>query len=217
MNNLEKLYEYYPPLKKINNENRGVIENNVIFKTYNFHQETIEEYNSCAGFMFVVKGKINIFKVNENGEETHLYTIGTGEICHGALSCILFNKPINIKGIALEKTEAFFMPMEILKGYLLKDEIFLKFIYISLHDKFQLLIESMENITHDSVENRLIKAMRKKESNIIYTTHESLAKEIGSSREVVSRKLKSLERAGYLKLERGKIQIIKKLITIKDI
>lgn len=211
MRSLDTLYNYYPLLKEINIKNNGIIEDNIIFKTYDFQTSIIEEENYCTGFMFVVKGKINIFKVNERGEETHLYDLSTGEVCHGALSCILFDAPMDLRGMALERTEVYFVHMDIVKNYLLTDDKFLKFIYMNLYNKYQCLIEAMENITHESIEERLSRAIRRKESNIIYITHEELAKEIGSSREVVSRKLKSFEKLGYVKLERGKIQILKEL------
>lgn len=64
---------------------------------------------------------------------------------------------------------------------------------------------------HESLETRLVKLLINKNSNIIYTTHGELTFEIDSDREVVSRKLKSIEKRGYIKLERGKIIIIKNL------
>ena len=58
---------------------------------------------------------------------------------------------------------------------------------------------------HESLESRLIRLLINKNSKIIYATHSELAFEIDSVREVVSRKLKSIEKRGYIKLERGKI------------
>jgi len=85
------------------------------------------------------------------------------------------------------------------------------YIYEDLHKKFNSILENKEEIMHESLETRLVKLLINKNSNIIYATHGELAFEVDSAREVVSRKLKSIEKRGYIKLERGKILIIKDL------
>ena len=70
---------------------------------------------------------------------------------------------------------------------------------------------SKEEVKHESLTNRLVKLLIDKKSKNIYLTHNDLAFELYSSREVISRKLKELEKKGYLKLSRGKIQIQKDL------
>ena len=64
------------------------------------------------------------------------------------------------------------------------------------------------------IKNLNLKLLINKNSSIIYATHGELAFEIDSAREVVSRKLKNIEKRGYIKLERGKIVIIKNLKEI---
>ena len=102
--------------------------------------------------------------------------------------------------------------MDLFKKYLLNNNIFLKYIFKNLYNKFENVVEGLEKVTFNSIENRLIDYFNIKleESNgvkIIYTTHEKIAADIGSSREVVSRSLKTLEKRGALELGRGKIKI----------
>ena len=89
--------------------------------------------------------------------------------------------------------------------------------YKDLYGKFNSVIENKEEMIHESLESRLLNFLINKNSKIIYTTHSQLAFEVDSVREVVSRKLKSIEKRGYIKLERGKIIILKDLKEILKI
>ena len=86
--------------------------------------------------------------------------------------------------------------------------------YKDIYEKFTIVIEKKEDKNHKSIEERLVESLVNKKSSIVYSTHRDIAFEIDSSREVVSRKLKSFEKAGYLKLERGKIILLKDLSEI---
>ena len=102
--------------------------------------------------------------------------------------------------------------MDLFKKYLLNNTGFLKYIFKNLYIKFEDVVEGLQKVTFDSIENRIIDYFNTTMSNnngskIIYTTHERIAADIGSSREVVSRSLKSLEKRGIVELGRGKIKI----------
>jgi CRP/FNR family transcriptional regulator len=88
--------------------------------------------------------------------------------------------------------------------------------YNDLYRKHQLIIKNKEAIKHEPVETRLIKLLISKNTSNIYATHSELAFEIDSTREVVSRRLKNFEKRGYIKILRGKIQILKNLEEILD-
>ena len=161
--------------------------------------------------MFVLSGDIKIQRLNYEGEETNLYNMGRGQLCHEALSCFLRCEPLNIVGRATQDSRICIIPFEIVERYLLNNVEFLKEMYRDLHSKFNLIIGNKEEVKHESLQKRLVKLLISKESKNIYATHAELAFELDSAREVISRKLKELEKEGYLKLTRGKIQVIKDL------
>ena len=78
-------------------------------------------------------------------------------------------------------------------------------------ENIRLLLEIRNLIRHESLEKRLVKLLMSKNSKSIYATHSELAFEIDSTREVISRSLKKIEKQGFIKMLRGKIQIIKDL------
>lgn len=209
---LSSLYKVYPFLEEINQRSNGAFEEKIILielKSGEFIKSSEEK--SCAGFPLVIKGEIKIQRINEEGDETNLYTIKKGELCHEALGCFMNCLPLNIEGYAIQDSEMFIVPPEILNIYLFNNLEFFQVLYKDLYKKFRRIIDKNENIIHESVDVRLANFLNQKGTKNIYITHNEIAKEIGSSREVVSRKLKKLEKNGFLTLSRGKITLIKSL------
>lgn len=214
LKNIKSLYEAYPILEKIDIDNNGILKRKAAFKIMHFNEyaKLIEE--ACQGVPFVIKGTIKIQKINEDGDETNLYNIERGEFCHEALSCLSNLKSLKIVGKAIQDSELCIIPFNIVEKYLMENNEFLSYVYKDLYNKFNIVIDNKERIIHESLESRLIRLLINKDSKIIYTTHSQLAFEVDSVREVVSRKLKALEKRGYIKLERGKIVILKDLNEI---
>lgn len=212
--NLLRLYEAYPILAQIDEKNKGEISEKAMFKDLFADEYLKTNDGECIGFLFVISGTIKINKINEKGEETNLYNIERGQLCHEALSCFMNCKSLDIIGKAIQDSKICIIPFDIVNKYLLQDKLFLQYIYKDLYEKLKIIINIKEEVRHESLTNRLVKLLIDKNSRNIYVTHNELAFELDSAREVVSRKLKELEREGYLKLSRGKIQIEKDLKQI---
>jgi len=191
---LEALYDAYPVLKEID-DSHEIIRKNVIFKSLLSEEYLKTDSGNCIGMLFVISGIIKVQKVTEEGNETNLYNVERGELCHEALSCFVNCQSLNIEGIAMQDSLIAILPV----------------IYKDLYAKFRGVIENKEARIHESLESRLVKLLLSKNTKIIYTTHGELAFELDSSREVISRKLKELEKKGYLLISRGKIQLLKDL------
>jgi len=211
---IKSLYYMYPVLKKIDKENNEVISTQAIFKTVYSDEYVSSAEAVCAGVLFVINGTIKIQKINKDGEETNLYNIKQGEFCHEALSCLSNLESLNITGKAIQDSEVCIIPFDIVGKYFIQDNEFLLYMYEDLYRKFNLVLENKEDMIHESLESRLIRLLIKKNSKIVYATHNELAFEVDSVREVVSRNLKRIEKRGYIKLERGKIVILKDLNEI---
>lgn len=210
-NSLNIFYKLYPVLKVIDDNNNNIISKKVIFKDLDIDQCISSSKDVCEGILFVIDGIINIRKLSVDGDETNLYDIKQGEICHEALSCLLKYKPLNILGTALTKSKVCIIPIEIVKRYILVDSEFLSYLYKDIYEKFYTVIKKKEDKNNKSLEERLLEYFKNKNSKTIYITHRELAFEVDSTREVVSRKLKELEKRGVINLERGKVNILKDL------
>ena len=211
---ISELYEAYPILAQIDKDNNGILSQKATFKELLSDEYLTTHESECIGFLFVISGNIKIQKINEKGEETNLYNVQKGELCHEALSCFMNCKSLNIIGRAIQDSKICVIPFDIVNNYLLNDTLFLQYIYKDLYSKFKIIVNLKEEVKHESLTNRLVKLLIDKKSKNIYLTHNDLAFELDSAREVVSTKLKELEKKGYLKLGRGKIQIEKDLNDI---
>lgn len=214
---IKKLYEAYPILAQIDDNNKNLVSDKAVFKRILSGEYLVAPNNECLGFLFVISGNIKIQKLNEKGEETNLYNLERGQLCHEALSCFMNCTTLDILGKAIVDSEICIIPFDSVNKYLLNNSLFLQYIYKDLYSKLKIIINSKEQIKHESLKSRLVKLLIYKNSKNIYSTHSELAFELDSSREVISRKLKELEQMGYLKLSRGKIQIEKDLNQLKDL
>lgn len=203
------LFNQYPILKEISETNKIKIKNSLVHKKFKALQYIKSVGNTCEGVPFVIKGEINIYKVNNEGHETNLYNMKPNDFCHESLSCILKLSSLDIVAQAVYDSDIIIIPIDIFNEVFLSDINFIKYIYIDLYENFKRIIEEKEGMLHEPLDKRLWTLLISSNSKYIYTTHESLAKKLCTSREVISRKLKLLEKSGKLILNRGKIEILK--------
>ncbi|MGL4798805.1 MAG: Crp/Fnr family transcriptional regulator [Cellulosilyticaceae bacterium] len=201
------LYKAYPIVEELDKKYRGALGEYFYYQTIEAGERL--HGGQCPGLIFVLKGSIKIERINQEGGQTALYTIHEGELCHESLSCYLQCKPLDIVGYATVDTQIAILPHKWVGEYLLNDVMFMQELYKKLYRYFRQIIGDKEAIIHDSVEERLLKYLESKQTSILYITHQEIAVDIGTSREVVSRKLKKLEEEGYVSLSRGKIKIEK--------
>lgn len=213
---IDDLYEVYPLLKVIDENNNGIVARSAMFRTLESNQYLANDGERCPGFIFIIKGNIKIQRVNDTGKETNLYNLGKGQLCNEISNCFKGNDNLNICARAIQDSELCIVPCAIAKRYVKEDKEFLRFMYNDLYRKHQLVIKNKEAIKHEPLETRLIKLLISKNTKNIYATHNELAFEIDSTREVISRRLKSFEKRGYIKMLRGKIQILKDLEELLD-
>lgn len=205
---LDELWRAYPELEKINEKYNGMIESNIQFKQFSYGDYIKSIQTQCSELLFIIKGYMKIEKIDASGKLMNLYELGPGELCHEMVSCYLKCEPLNLAGRAVTDMEAAFLPMHIVDQYIMSDSSFLKFMYSNLYSKFKNTVLSKEEIIHESVMNRIIQYLKNKNSSVIYITHQEIADDLGTAREVVSKRLKVLEKSGAVELERNKIKII---------
>ena len=207
--NTNKLVVMYPYLQKINDRFKGELHRVVIYRKYEAGQVIKTDNTECSNILLVLEGRIKIEKLHEDGNETWIYELGPGEICHDTLACYMKCEPLNLTAYALSDLLIGLIPIKEVTKYLINDVDFLTFLYTNLYDKFRKAILDKEERIHESVYDRLTKYLKSKNTSIIYTTHQEIALELGTAREVVSRNLKIMEKKGFIELQRNKIRLRK--------
>lgn len=209
---IKDICKSYPFLNELDTEVLSTFSERIILNNYEIGQNVFDNKVSCIGFSFILEGRLRVYKLGDDGKEITLYRLGKGDNCFNTILCALTDTDEVSFAEVEENALIAVLPMDLFKKYLLNNNSFLKYIFKNLYNKFENVVEGLQKVTFDSIENRIIDYFKTTMANnngskIIYTTHEKIAADIGSSREVVSRSLKSLERRGILELGRGKIKI----------
>jgi len=162
----------------------------------------------------LIKGSIKVLKTAESGREILLYRIKPGETCIIMLSSALGDIPYPATAIVEQEMEALMIPNELYKYWLQHIPAVQTFTYQSMAKRLGSVMTLIEEITFRRIDIRLIRFLLEHTSErqaILYETHEEVAIELGTAREVISRLLKNLEGDHLLMLSRGKIEITKRL------
>lgn len=161
----------------------------------------------------LLSGSIKIMRPDEDGREMLLYYLGGMDTCAMSLTCCLQQKTSEIIAVAEENTQLITIPIEKIDEWLGKYRSWKEFVFTTYQRRFDDLLETIDSIAFTKLDQRLLKLIKKKLAStggerILYVTHEELASELATSREVVSRLLKQLEKIGKVKLSRNKIEML---------
>ncbi len=162
----------------------------------------------------LVQGKIKVRKTDENGKEIILYYIKSGESCILSITSCLNEKKSNAEAITEEVSKLVVVPATMVRQWMDTYKSWRMFVMQLYYSRLDELLNLVDSISFKQTDSRLydkLKTLQLSSGNQIKITHQQLANEIGTAREVISRLLKQMENNGYISLERGIIKIIRSL------
>jgi CRP/FNR family transcriptional regulator len=165
-----------------------------------------DERDACQGFPFVLKGSIRVLKSAPNGRELPLYRVAPGETCIISSSCLLGHSDYNARGITEDETDLLLLPRPIFDS-LLAHAPFRDFVFELFSERIAELMQLVEEVAFRKLDQRLAALLLGK-GRVVRATHQHLADELGSVREIVSRLLKSFAEQGLVGLGREQIEIL---------
>ncbi|GAB2631408.1 Crp/Fnr family transcriptional regulator [Belliella aquatica] len=159
----------------------------------------------------VLEGAIKIMRMDEDGRELFLYYLEPGETCALSLTCCTTSKPSEIKAVAEENTVILGIPIQLHEQWTDKYKQWKDFVASTYQNRFQELLIALDAVAFKRMDERLMRyivtKMKQYKSNELHTTHQEIANELGTSREVISRLLKQLEKKKWIELGRNVIYI----------
>ncbi|MDN3203384.1 Crp/Fnr family transcriptional regulator [Algoriphagus sediminis] len=159
----------------------------------------------------VLEGYIKILRVDEDGKELFLYYLDPGETCALSLTCCSASKPSEIKAVAEEKTLMIGIPIHIHEEWTSRFKQWKDFVSSTYQNRFNEMLIALDAVAFKRMDQRLMQyiltRMKQAGSNELATTHLEIATELGTSREVISRLLKQLEKKKWIELGRNVIYI----------
>ncbi len=173
---------------------------------------------SCSDFLWLVKGCLRVQMVGTSGREIVLYRVNPGDTCIMTTSCILSGDSYNAEAIVEENITAIAVSRNVFNYLVAISPQFRKSVFASFGNRIAELLNYIEEMAFGRLDQRLAAFICENSSNNqISITHETLARELATHREVISRLLKEIERKGWIKLGHGKIHLknIEALASIK--
>ena len=165
-----------------------------------------DENQPCQGFPLLLSGSIRVIKAAPNGRELQLYRVVPGESCILTSSCLLGHTRYQARGVSEEALEMVLLPASSFNMLLGKHEAFRNYVFLLFSDRLTDLMQLVSAVAFQKLDQRLAKLIANKPIPI-HATHQALADELGSSREIVSRLLKGFAEQGWVKLGREQIEI----------
>jgi CRP/FNR family transcriptional regulator len=157
----------------------------------------------------LVSGVVRVYKVGETGREITLYRFGTGESCVLTANAILRNQTFSAIATVEQDAEAVMIPADTFRDWVRRHEIWLEFVLELLSQRLSSVMEIVDEVAFRRMDIRVAALLleRSRAHNPVSITHQEIAAELGSSREVISRILESLTRQGMIRMGRGTIEV----------
>nr|WP_299382614.1 Crp/Fnr family transcriptional regulator [Allomuricauda sp.] len=168
--------------------------------------------NYVRSMPLLLSGAIKILREDEDGDELLLYYLEQGETCSVTMACCLGQTKSEIRAITETPTKLIMVPVQKMEEWMTHYKGWRNYIFESYHGRLNELLTTVDSIAFKNLDQRLVDYLKRKtevtHDHHIKSTHQEIAHDLHTSRVVVSRLLKKLEKMGKLKLHRNYIQIL---------
>ena len=189
-----------------------IIEKNAVQKTFAAGEVIMRTGQYIKSTALVLEGQIKIYRENPDGGEFLMYYLGSGQACAVSMICALQSETSEITAIAEEETEVLLIPVQLMDDLMNQYKSWYQFVIQTYRSRFDELITVVDNIAFHNMDERLEFYLKRHVKNsgkkIIETSHQQIADDLNSSREVISRLLKKMEQRQLVKLNRNMIEVL---------
>jgi len=161
-------------------------------------------------FLLLLEGVIRVQQSSESGREIVLYRVFAGESCALTTACLMGYEEYQAEGIAETRIRAVAIPRSLFDELIATSREFRQFVFTAFSRRVTNLFRVIEEVAFSRIDVRLAQKLIElaKTGGHISATHQELANELGSAREVISRQLNEFQRRGWIKVARGTVDII---------
>lgn len=164
--------------------------------------------DACQAIAFLFSGAVRVFKCSESGREITLYEIVPGETCILNAACIIGRRGYPANAVTLVDCHALLIPAESFRQLMARHEPLRIFIYSLLGQRLTEIMELVEEVAFRRMDDRVRDYLLEKSCDgILQATHQTIANDLGTSREVVTRILRNLEIMGEIHVSRSRITL----------
>jgi CRP/FNR family transcriptional regulator, anaerobic regulatory protein len=164
---------------------------------------------SPENLLLMLEGTVRVQQLAENGREIVLYRVHAGESCVLTTACLLAYEDYSAEGIAESEVSAVAIPRKVFDELVSTSAEFRNFVFSAYSKRITDLFLVIEEIAFRRMDIRLAQKLLQLEAEgIVAATHQQMAAELGTAREVVSRQLSEFQRREWVAQSRGEIRIL---------
>ena len=209
MQKIDKIMKVFPELRDPRTEKQ--IEQYVNLANVDSGEFVCFEGDTCGSLSLVLDGRVRVYKIGESGREVTLYRLEAGDSCILTASCILSKKEFPAFAVVEKPVEAAIIPSNLFRDWVNSNSVWRDYVFSLFANRLADIIATVEEVAFRKMDARIAEYLLEKSSaddGEVRTTHQKIASDLGTSREVVSRILKDFEHEGALELSRGSISVI---------
>ena len=201
-----KLLELYPVLREVDQALLQTALASARVVTLERGALIFNEFQPCNVFPFVLSGDLRVFKQSAGGRELTLYHVSAGDACIVSAGCLLGDGVYNAAGQVKEDVCLVMVSDQAFEA-LLESKAFRDFTFSLISRRLLHLMQLVEEVAFSKLDRRLA-AVLVRQGPALRVSHQELAGELGTVREMVTRMLNSFSDAGLIRLGRGQIEVI---------
>ncbi len=204
-----KVNDHFPQLE---DELVEEIEKNAVFKTFKAGDIIMRTGQYIKSTMLVLSGRLKIYRENTEDGEFLMYYLEGGQACAVSMMCAMQSQTSEVMAKAEEDTDVVMLPIEMVDDFLTRYKSWYQFVIQTYRSRFDELLTVVDNIAFRNMDERLefyLNRFAEKTNNRqLEVSHQQIADDLHSSREVISRLLKKMEQKKYVKLHRNMIELL---------
>jgi CRP/FNR family transcriptional regulator len=163
--------------------------------------------------VLVISGKIKVYREDENGGEFFMYYLQPGQACAISMICATKNEKSQIMAKVVEDVELIMVPLPLMDKWMMQHRSWYEFVIDTYRSRFEEVLEVIDSIAFRAMDERL-EFYLKRHAEVcgckeLKLSHQEIASELNTSREVISRLLKKMEQRGLVTLHRNNIELLK--------
>ncbi len=205
-----RIFHALPILKQANSQLINEFKREAFFARIPARKDIFVEGDEVDAIALLVSGVVRVYKVGETGREITLYRFGVGESCILTANAILSQQSFSAIATVEQDAEAIMIPAEIFRNWINHYDLWRDFVFALLSQRLSNVMEIIDEVAFQRMDLRVATLLldHSKKHHPIIVTHQEIAAELGSSREVISRILENLASEGMIRVRRGSIEIL---------
>jgi CRP/FNR family transcriptional regulator, anaerobic regulatory protein len=205
------IFSFAKALPSLETELISELEEKASVRNFNAGETLVRKGQYFKSALIVLEGLVKIYREDEEGNEFFIYYLEPGQACALSMVCASRQETSEIMAVAIKDTEVLTVPFDIIDQWMIKYKSWNNFVLSTYRQRFEELLLTLDHVAFRNMDERLefyLKRQAEKLGNHLQLTHQQIADDLNSSREVISRLLKNMEKNKRLILHRSSIEWI---------